>query len=76
VAVRTDSNRKSLRKHLPDVILMDNNMPVLNGREAQAILRRDPTTAGIPVIALSANAMPAAIADGLAAGYFRYLTSR
>ncbi|HZE44515.1 MAG TPA: ATP-binding protein [Steroidobacteraceae bacterium] len=62
------------RRHLPDVILMDNNMPVLNGREAQAILRRDPTTAGIPVIALSANAMPAAIADGLAAGYFRYLT--
>jgi signal transduction histidine kinase len=62
------------RRHLPDVILMDNNMPVLNGREAQAILRRDPTTAGIPVIALSANAMPGAIADGLAAGYFRYLT--
>jgi CheY-like chemotaxis protein len=49
-------------------------MPVLSGREAQAILRRDPTTAGIPVIALSANAMPGAIADGLAAGYFRYLT--
>jgi CheY-like chemotaxis protein/two-component sensor histidine kinase len=62
------------RKHLPDVILMDNNMPVLNGREAQAILRGDPKTAGIPVVALSANAMPAAIADGLAAGYFRYLT--
>jgi CheY-like chemotaxis protein len=47
---------------------------VLNGREAQAILRGDPKTAGIPVVALSANAMPGAIADGLAAGYFRYLT--
>jgi len=62
------------RKHLPDVILMDNNMPVLSGREAQAILRGDPKTAGIPIVALSANAMPGAIADGLAAGYFRYLT--
>src|SRR5258708_26861981 len=32
------------RRHLPDVILMDNNMPVLNGSEAQAILRRHPAT--------------------------------
>ena len=62
------------RAHLPDVILMDNNMPVLSGREAHALLRADPRTAGIPVIAISANAMAGAIADGLAAGYFRYLT--
>lgn len=62
------------RRHLPDVILMDNNMPVLSGREAQAILRGDPKTAGIPIIAISANAMPGAIASGLAAGFFRYLT--
>jgi len=56
------------------VILMDNNMPGLNGREALAILRDDPATAHIPVIAVTANAMPTAIDEGLAAGFFRYLT--
>ena len=45
-----------------------------NGREALAILRDDPTTSHIPVIALTANAMPSAIDAGLAAGFFRYLT--
>jgi signal transduction histidine kinase/ActR/RegA family two-component response regulator len=62
------------RQHQPDVILMDNNMPQMTGREAQAILRKDPRTAHIPIIALTANAMPEAQAAGLAAGYFRYLT--
>jgi signal transduction histidine kinase len=62
------------RAERPDVILMDNNMPGLNGREALAILRDDPTTAHIPIIALTANAMPSAIDAGLAAGFFRYLT--
>jgi signal transduction histidine kinase len=62
------------RAHLPQVILMDNNMPFLTGREAQAILSRDPLTANIPVIALTANAMPDAITQGMNAGFFRYLT--
>jgi CheY-like chemotaxis protein/nitrogen-specific signal transduction histidine kinase len=62
------------REHQPDVILMDNNMPTLSGRDAQAILKRDPRTAHIPVIALTANAMPDAAAAGLAAGFYRYLT--
>ncbi|WP_457420741.1 ATP-binding protein [Roseateles sp. P5_E7] len=58
----------------PDVILMDNNMPTMSGREAQSLLKLDPRTAHIPVIALTANAMPDAAASSLAAGYFRYLT--
>jgi signal transduction histidine kinase/CheY-like chemotaxis protein len=62
------------REQQPDVILMDNNMPNMSGREAQALLRRDPRTAHIPVIALTANAMPDAAAASLAAGFFRYLT--
>jgi signal transduction histidine kinase len=62
------------RAHRPDVILMDNNMPVLSGAAAQARLRDDPRTAHIPVIAISANAMPGAVEQGLAAGFFRYLT--
>jgi signal transduction histidine kinase len=62
------------RRYLPDVILMDNNMPVLSGAAAQAILHSDPRTADIPVIAISANAMPNAVRKGLEAGFFRYLT--
>ncbi|MGM9486951.1 ATP-binding protein [Ideonella sp. YS5] len=62
------------RQQQPDVILMDNNMPVLSGTEAQVLLRKDPRTAHIPVIAISANAMPDAVEKGLAAGFFRYLT--
>jgi CheY-like chemotaxis protein len=62
------------RAHLPDVILMDNNMPVMTGREAQRLLAADPRTTTIPVIALSADAMTGSVAKGLAAGYFRYLT--
>ena len=62
------------RRCLPDVILMDINLPGINGSEAMAILRVDPLTAHIPVIAISANAMPRDITKGLAAGFFRYLT--
>jgi CheY-like chemotaxis protein len=58
----------------PQVILMDINLPGISGLEALQILREDPATAHIPVIALSANAMPRDIAKGLEAGFFRYLT--
>jgi signal transduction histidine kinase/ActR/RegA family two-component response regulator len=62
------------RASLPDVILMDINLPGMSGVEALRILSLDPTTAAIPVIALSANAGPRDIARGLEAGFFRYLT--
>ena len=58
----------------PEVILMDINLPGINGFQALKILREDPATAHIPVLALSANAMPLDIAQGLDAGFFRYLT--
>ena len=63
----------ALERH-PDVILMDINLPGMNGNQAQRILRNDPRTAHIPVIALTANAMKGDIRHGLAAGFFRYLT--
>ena len=62
------------RAHQPDVILMDINLPGISGIDAMKILRADPLTAHIPVIALSANALPRDIANGLAAGFFGYLT--
>ena len=58
----------------PDVILMDINLPGISGIEAMQILRADPLTAHIPVVALSANAIPRDIERGLQAGFFRYLT--
>ena len=58
----------------PQVILMDINLPGISGIEALKILREDPATAHIPVVALSANAMPRDIATGLELGFFRYLT--
>jgi signal transduction histidine kinase/ActR/RegA family two-component response regulator len=62
------------RAHLPNVILMDINLPGIGGFEALKILRQDPATARIPVVALSAHAMRRDIEEGLAAGFFRYLT--
>jgi CheY-like chemotaxis protein len=62
------------RSHLPQVILMDVNLPGISGIEALKILRKDPATAHIPVVALSANAMPRDIKKGLEVGFFRYLT--
>jgi signal transduction histidine kinase/ActR/RegA family two-component response regulator len=62
------------RAHQPDVILMDINLPGLNGFQALEILREDPEMRGIPVIAISANAMVGDITKGLAAGFSRYIT--
>ncbi len=62
------------RAHQPEVILMDINLPGINGITALRILRADAATAHIPVVALSANAMPRDIERGLQAGFFRYMT--
>jgi PAS domain S-box-containing protein len=74
--VATDGIRgiEKARAARPDVILMDINLPGISGLIALGILAEDPETASIPVIALSANAMPGDIEKGLAAGFFRYLT--
>ena len=62
------------RRHHPAVILMDINLPGISGIQALTILREDPKTAHIPVIAISANAMAYDMRKGLEAGFFRYLT--
>ncbi len=73
-AVESNQGIQLARAHQPDVILMDINLPGISGIEAMKILRDDPTTAHIPIVALSANAMPRDIAKGLEAGFFSYLT--
>jgi CheY-like chemotaxis protein len=62
------------RASQPDVILMDINLSDISGFKALKILRSDSATVHIPVIALSANAMPLNTESGLEAGFFRYLT--
>ncbi|MFI3137776.1 MAG: ATP-binding protein, partial [Methylococcaceae bacterium] len=62
------------RTFQPKIILMDINLPGISGIETLKILREDPLTAHIPVVAISANAMSRDIEIGLEAGFFRYLT--
>jgi len=59
---------------LPDAILMDMRMPGMSGLSAIAILRENPATSHIPVIALSSNAFSDEIKRCLEGGVFRYLT--
>jgi CheY-like chemotaxis protein len=62
------------RNSQPDVILMDINLPGISGIQALKLLRDDPLTAHIPVLAISANAMMGDIRKGMDAGFFNYLT--
>jgi len=73
-AVNGTSGIERARACQPAVILMDINLPDINGFEALKILRADPATTHIPVIAISANAMPRDITKGRKAGFFHYLT--
>ena len=73
-AVNGELGIELARENQPDVILMDINLPGINGIQALGVLHEDPATAHIPVIAFSVNAMPLDIKKGLEAGFFRYLT--
>jgi PAS domain S-box-containing protein len=60
--------------HRPDLILLDINMPVMDGYQVLDVLRADARLSAIPVIAVTANAMPRDIEHGHAAGFIDYLT--
>ena len=58
----------------PNLILMDINLPGMNGIQALNRLKASPDTASTPVIAISADAIPESIQRGLEAGFHAYLT--
>ena len=58
----------------PDIILLDVQLPDINGFGVLRQLRAKLTTASIPVIGVSANAMPQDVGDALAAGFDNYIT--
>ncbi|MET0355690.1 MAG: PAS domain-containing protein [Cellvibrio sp.] len=62
------------RNEQPDLIILDINLPGMDGFEAMSVLQKDPLTKHIPVIGLSANAMPYDIERGIKSGFFEYLT--
>ena len=59
---------------VPDLILLDIQLPGIDGFEVLRRLRAHPTTRAIPVVAVSANAMPGDVEAGLAAGFAAYIT--
>jgi CheY-like chemotaxis protein len=61
------------RSALPDLILMDISIPGMDGWEATRILRKDPTTMAIPIIALTAHALSDDRERALQMGFTAYL---
>lgn len=62
------------RSGRPDLVILDINLPGMDGYDVLSVMKNDPTTREIPVIGLSANAMPYDIERGRSAGFYDYLT--
>jgi PAS domain S-box-containing protein len=62
------------RSQQPDLIILDINLPGMDGYEVLAVLKNDSATSSIPVLGLSANAMPYDIERGRNSGFYDYLT--
>jgi two-component system cell cycle response regulator DivK len=62
-----------LAEQKPDVVLMDIRMPGMSGTEAVSVIKGDPGTASIPVVALTASTMKGDKEQFLAAGFDGYL---
>jgi two-component system cell cycle response regulator DivK len=73
-AVDAESGMALTRAEHPDLILMDVQLPGMDGLAATALLKQDPATAAIPVIALTALAMKEDEKNALAAGCDAYIS--
>ncbi len=65
---------KLARTQRPEAILIDIDLAGMSALEFMKVLRADPATETTPILALGANAAPAAIVKALEAGFFQYLT--
>ena len=73
-AMDAESGVVTARREVPDLVLMDVQLPGMDGYQATALLKADPATAGIPVIVLTALAMKADEERSHAAGCDAYIT--
>lgn len=62
------------RARLPDLILLDINMPGMDGYQVLSVLKSDARLKAVPVVAVTANAMPHEVERGRGAGFAEYLT--
>ena len=74
IAVDGEEAIRMTQQHQPALVLMDMSLPVLDGWEATRRLKADPTTRAIPVIALTAHALPAERERALDAGCVAFET--
>lgn len=74
VAPNAELGLEVIRSRHPSVVIMDINLPGMSGIEARQLLQQSPETAHIPVIALSAAAMPGEAKRIADAGFYRFLT--
>ncbi|MDR3394823.1 MAG: ATP-binding protein [Parasulfuritortus sp.] len=73
-AESAEAGLELVRSNPPDLVLMDNNLPGMSGLEAMKVLKADPQTCAIPIVAVTASAMPHDIQTGLEGGFMAYLT--
>ncbi len=73
-ATNAEDGLQLARQNTPDIIILDLNLPGMDGYEALAKLRKTENTKHTPAFALSAAAMPRDVERGLHAGFERYLT--
>ena len=60
-AITADTGDKAVamaEEHLPDLIIMDISLPGMDGLQATALIRKNPKTQSIPVLAATARALP------------------
>ncbi len=62
IAVNGKESVEKAISEKPDLILMDMNMPEMDGLEATRLIKNNPETANIPILILSAHAMPSYVA--------------
>ena len=69
-----ESGIQLIRQHLPDLVLMDVQLPGMNGLKATRMIKRDPTIKEIPIVALTSYAMQGDEEKAAEAGCSGYIT--